>query len=147
MQVRLALESDIDALVEIGKAASVLRPNLQFSEARLRALFAKYLATASPTFFVAAEGPDIAGVLIADYYDYPTFDGHFVAQEVLFVKPEKRGTRAAVSLIRQLIAWAEMLGAKEILGGNDSGYASERIARMLERYGFKRYGFHMRRGM
>jgi GNAT superfamily N-acetyltransferase len=63
----------------------------------------------------------------------------------LFVKPEKRGTRAATLLTRQLIEWAEIIGAQEIVGGNDNEFNSERTARFLEHFGFRRVGIAMRR--
>jgi len=49
--------------------------------------------------------------------------------------------------MKQLIAWSEQLGAREIVGGNDNEFNSERTARFLEHFGFERVGYSMRRAM
>lgn len=102
---------------------------------------------AAPTIFVVEKDRAVIGFLLADMYSYRASKGIFVTQEVLFVRPEHRGTRAAVALMKHLIAWSKMLGAKEIIGGNDNDFQSERTARFLEHFGFERVGFAMRRVM
>jgi GNAT superfamily N-acetyltransferase len=148
MKVRLALESDEDAVVGMARQNTVqTRPELAFSEARCRKSFQSYLTTASPTIFVADDRGEAVGMLVCDFFEYRAADGLCVAQEVLFVRPDKRGTRAAALLMKELIAWAELLGAQEIVGGNDNAFNSDRTARFLEHFGFKRVGFSMRRGV
>lgn len=149
MHVRLALESDADAIVEMARTnMEQTRPTLTFDEGRCRATIASYLRHASPTIWVAEDkAGDTTGFLVADFYEYRAASGIFTTQEVLFVRPDKRGTRAATILMKELVAWSEMLGAKEILGGNDNEFNSERTARFLEHFGFKRVGFSMRRAV
>src|SRR5690625_3519231 len=146
MFVRLALESDMDAIIEMAAAnmAETL-PELEYSEDRVRDTVYSYLDTASPTFFVVEDSREVIGMLMADILEFRAADGLFTIQEVLYVKPEKRGSRASVILMKQLIEWSENLGAKEIIGGNDNGFNSERTARFLEHFGFQRVGFSMRR--
>jgi len=146
MFVRLALESDEDAIVQMARDnIAETRPDMEFDEARCRATFKKYLNYADPTFFVVEDRRLVAGLLVCNFYEYRAASGLFTTQEVLYVQPASRGTRAAVILMKQLIAWSKLLGAKEIIGGNDNEFQSDRTARFLEHFGFERVGFAMRR--
>lgn len=145
MHVRLALASDREAIVEMARTNMQTRPTLAFSEIRCRQTISDYLTYASPTIFVAEHEKEIYGMLVCDFYEYRAADGLFTTQEVLFVRPDKRGTRAAALLMKELIAWSELLGAREIIGGNDNEFNSDRTAKFLERFGFKRVGHSMRR--
>jgi L-amino acid N-acyltransferase YncA len=145
MQVRLALESDTEAIVDMARINMQTRPTLTFNEGRCRKTIRNYLDHADPTIFVAEDKSGVIGMLVCNFYEHRAADGLHVAQEVLFVRPGKRGTRAAALLMKELIAWAQMLGAAEIVGGNDNEYNSDRTARFLEHFGFKRVGYSMRR--
>lgn len=148
MFVRLADEGDIDVVVEMARMnMAETRSELVFDEHLCRETFYQYLDTAKPTIFVVEDRRAVIGFLLADFYGYRAATGLFTVQEVLFVSPAKRGTRAAVMLMKHLIAWSKQLGAKEIIGGNDNGFNSERTARFLEHFGFKRVGIAMRRDM
>lgn len=148
MKVRLALESDADSIVEMARTnMEQTRPTLQFNEARCRATIQNYLSSASPTIFVADHENQAVGLLVCDFYEHRAADGHFAVQEVLFVRPDRRGTRAAALLMKELVTWAGMIGANEIVGGNDNEFNSDRTARFLEHFGFKRVGHSMRRDL
>jgi L-amino acid N-acyltransferase YncA len=146
MLVRLALERDFDEIVEMARInMETTRPTLTFNEGRCRKTLANYLAFASPTVWAAEKDGGLYGFLVADFFEHQAADGLYVAQEVLFVRPDRRGTRAAAALMKELITWSRMLGANEIIGGNDNEFQSDRTARFLEHFGFERVGFHMRR--
>ena len=146
MFVRLALESDIDAVAEMARLnVEETRPEIGYDDFKCRETFYRYLDTASPTIFVVEHQRQAIAFLLADMYEYRASQGIFVTQEVLFVRPEHRGTRAAVLLMKHFIAWADQLGARECIGGNDNSFNSERTARFLEHFGFERVGFAMRR--
>lgn len=144
MHVRLALISDCEAIVRMARENSVIS-QVEFDPMRVRETFSRYLRTAHPTFFVVARTPTgkAIGFLEATINGYDYRSGIFVCQKVLYVSPENRGTRAAVHLTKHLIAWAKSLNAVEIVGGNDNGFQSERTARFLEHFGFRRVGYAM----
>lgn len=144
MKVRFAEERDIDEMVEMARDNAKTRPNLTFNEVRTRASIVEYLMTAQPTMWVAEKDGELYGLLVASFHFYSYFDGLFTTQDVLYVKPEKRGTRAATLLMRELITWSNMLGAKEIQGGNDNEYNSDRTAKFLSHFGFRKVGHYMR---
>lgn len=147
MRVRLAVEADEAVLLEMIRANTATRPTLTFNEGRARRTFQTYLTQASPTIFVCEDRGEVIGLMVCDFAEHRAADGHFVAQEVLYVRPDKRGTRAAALLMFELIAWAETIGANEIIGGNDNEFNSDRTARFLGRFGFKRVGHTMRRSV
>lgn len=146
MFVRLALEDDFDAIVELARENCELStPYLEFSEEKVRETCASYLANADPTLFVVEHKREVVGLLAATINEYRHATGLFTTQEVIFVRSDHRGSRAAALLLKELIRWSEMLGAKEITGGNDNKFNSERTAKFLQHFGFEQVGFFMRR--
>lgn len=146
MLARLAIESDEDVYIDLARSAVAESVRgFGFDPDRVRRVFRAYLECANPTIFVADDRRDVVGFLNASISRYDFTDGHYTTQEVIFVRPDKRGTRAAVLLVRELIAWSDRLGAREITGGNDNGLFTKRTARLLSRFGFEHVGFFMRR--
>lgn len=147
MYVRLAVKRDFDAIVAMARENASTVPYLTLNEDRVRATLQRYLDTANPTFWVVDDRRDLVGFLQAYWWGYDAFDGFFTVQQVLYVRPDKRGSRASVLLMKQLVAWSERLGAKEIIGGNDNEFNSERTAKFLEHFGFRRVGFAMKKAL
>ena len=147
MQVRLALEDEEDLIVEMARTNIATRPTLTFNEQRCRETFRSYIRHASPTIWVAEDKSGTAGMLVADFYLHRAANGLFVSQEVLFVKPERRGGRAAAMLMKTLIDWGREIGANEIVGGNDNEFNSEQTAKFLRRFGFEQVGYAMRKAL
>lgn len=146
MIVRLAREYDEDTLVAMARmCAAEGMPHIEFVEKRVRETFRRYLKTANPTFFFAEQDGKIAGFLQAAICGYDFADGIYTAQDVLFVRPDKRGSRAAALLIREFVLWSDQLGALENRGGNDNGLTSRRTARFLSKFGFAEVGYFVRR--
>ena len=146
MNVRLALETDIAELSDMTRAAMAeARPWLAYDERKALETFYGYLDTADPTIFVAEDADGLAGFLVASINEYRMSAGLFVLHEVIFTRPEKRGTRAAARLMKHLVAWSKSLGAVEIIGGTDSQTRTDGKARFMERFGFQHVGYAMRR--
>lgn len=147
MRVRLAFEDEEDVIVEMARTNMATRPTLTFNEQRCRETFRSYIREASPTIWVAEDQSGVAGMLVADFYLHRAASGIFTTQEVLFVKPERRGGRAAAMLMKTLIDWSREIGANEIVGGNDNEFNSEQTARFLGKFGFERVGYAMRKAL
>jgi L-amino acid N-acyltransferase YncA len=146
MFVRLALETDIDDICEMARMnIEETRPEIGYDDFKCRETCYRYLETAEPTIFVVEDKRKVVGFLLASIYEYRASAGLWTTQEVLFVRRESRGSRAAVLLMKHFVTWSERLGAKEIVGGNDNSFNSERTAKFLEHFGFERVGFSMRR--
>jgi L-amino acid N-acyltransferase YncA len=148
MFVRLVMPEDEDAIVEMARYnITETRPDMEFDEARCRATIHSAISDAAPSMWVVEEKREPIAFLLADMYEYRAAKGLFVTQEVLFVRSDKRGSRAAILLMKHLVSWATALGAKEIVGGNDNEYNSDRTAAFLGHFGFKKVGYAMRRSL
>jgi GNAT superfamily N-acetyltransferase len=146
MLARLALEDDESAFVELAALAHAESlPHVPYSEAKVRATFQCYIITADPTITVVEAKGEIVGFMVQTMSDYRSGAGIYTTQEVLFVRPDRRGTRAAALLLRWFTAWSDRLGALESTGGNDNSLHSEKTAKLLGRFGFEQVGFFMRR--
>ena len=146
MFVRLAMPEDEDAIVEMARENMTSTcPEMTFDEYKCRATIHRYLDTASPTFWVVEHKREAIAFLEGDMYEYEAAEGFFTVQKVLYVAPAHRGTRAALLLMKNFVAWSQRLGAKAIIGGNDNSFKSERTAKFLEHFGFEKVGFAMRR--
>lgn len=145
MFVRLAMPYDMDAVVDMARAnIEETRPDMHFDRFKAEATFLQYLDTASPTVWVVEHERRAIAFLLADMYEYRAATGLFTIQEVLFVDRDHRGSRAALLLMRELIAWSKRLGASEIIGGNDNNFNSDRTAKFLGHFGFEKVGYSMR---
>ena len=148
MKVRLAFESDLDAIVEMARMNhEETRSEMEFDENRCVDTVYQYLDTANPTIWVVDSMSGVVGFLLATVNEYRAFSGHFSCQEILFVKPANRGSRAATLLMKELISWSEMLGVREIVGGVDNSFNPERTAKFLGHFGFEKVGYAMRRAV
>lgn len=146
MFARLALEAEETEYVELARqAVAESAPHIPFSEAAVRRTFQAYLTQAHPTIFVVEDRRRLIAFLNATINGYTFADGHFTTQEVLFVVPEKRGTRAAPLLLREFCQWSDRLGALENTGGNDNGLYTGQTSRLLGKFGFEHVGYFMRR--
>lgn len=145
--VRLALETDEDACVELARMQTAeTLPHIPFHEPAARATFQRYLDTANPTIFVCEDfGRVVIGFLVATMNPYAFATGLCVNQEVIYVRPDKRHTRAAPSLIREFDAWADRLDAREVFTGISNGFKAERTTRLFERFGYQPVGTYLRR--
>ncbi|KAA2235580.1 GNAT family N-acetyltransferase [Salinarimonas soli] len=144
--VRLPLEDEEDAYVELARqAVAESARHVGFNPERVRETFHRYLAEADPTILVVERKRELVGFLNATMSSYTFADGLYTTQEVLFVRPDCRGTWAATALLEAFVSWSDSLGAVEITGGNDNGLLTEQTARLLERHGFQRVGVFMRR--
>lgn len=146
MKIRLIEREDFDAVVEMSRHnMETTRSELTFSETRCRETLESSVASATPTIYVCEDKDEVIGFVVMDFLPYQAADGLFAVQEVLYVKPVKRGSRAATLLMRQLIEWAGIIGCKEIVGGNDNAFNSDRTAKFLGHFGFEKVGYAMRR--
>jgi L-amino acid N-acyltransferase YncA len=146
MLVRLALEEDFPAIVEMAHAnIKETRPDMEWDEVRCIETCYSYLETAEPTIFVVEHQRKVIGFLLGSIIGYRAAAGHAVTQEVLYVRPANRGTRASTLLMKNLVKWADQVGAREIIGGVDNNFQPERTAKFLEHFGFERVGYALRK--
>ena len=130
---RLAMPYDKEAvldLVEMDVAETL--PHLDFRRDLAAETFDQSVNHADPTTFVAEEDGEIIGFLVGLLEGYAFTSGIFVVQEVLYVRPDKRGTRAAAALLKEFLAWGETVGARECIFGISNGMHPERTAKFMQ---------------
>lgn len=148
MLARLAVAADEEAVVALARMqVKETLPHLDFSEEATRETFQSAIKGADPTIFVC-EGPgrEVIGYLMAFVHGYAFTSGLFVVQEALYVRPDKRGTRAAAHLVKQFVQWGEHMQAREIIFGISNGFQPDRTARFFEAVaGAQVVGYYLKR--
>lgn len=147
MFARLAMPEDEDAVVELARldVAETL-PHLDFREDITRETFKQAMKSGDPTIFVVEKNREVVGFLMALLNGYAFTDGLYVVQEVIYVRSDMRGSRAAAFLVKAFVQWGERLGAKEIIFGISNKLHPERTARFFELVaGAEQVGFYLKR--
>ena len=148
MKVRFAQERDLEDIIAMGRHnCEQTLPGTPYEPERVAKVFQNYLDTGNPTFFVCEKEDALVGFLLVAFGDYDYRSGFFTIQKVLYVKPENRGSRASSLLMKHLVDWSRELGATEIIGGNDNDFQSDRTAKFLTRFGFKKVGYAMSKNL
>jgi len=143
--VRLVLDRDEDAIMDLfALHAAEFGAHLGFDPETARACLHQSLDVGSPVCFVAEEDGALLGYITGRICGYTFTTGHFVQHELLFVRPEKRGTRAAVKLIDEFIRWGSTVGAREYYLGTSTNYKADRVARLMELRGAQRVGHSLK---
>lgn len=144
---RIITPEDKDALLSLAQMqVEETLPHLDFRRDLAEETLDQSLNFATPTFFVAQDGDEVVGYLMAYIEGYAFTSGIYVSQEVLYVRPDKRGTRAAVHLIKEFVRWGEIVGARETVLGISNGFQPERTARLFQKLtGAKPVGFYLKK--
>lgn len=140
------MPEDFDAVISLAKMqVEETLPHLEFDASKATQTFLEAVTTGDPLGLVAEDASGIVGYLMARIYEYSFSSGVFVSQEVVYVRPDKRGTRASVRLLREYIRWgADDVDAREILFGVSNNFKPERTARLFEHLGATCVGSHHR---
>lgn len=146
MFARLRLPEDEDDVIDLARrqVAETL-PHHVFDEAVARQTFQNAIRTANPTVFVVEENRRPIAFLMALINGYAFTTGFFTSQEVIYVRPDRRGTRAAALLVEIFNDWSEQLGAKEVFAGVANGRKPEKATRFFQHFGFEPVGAYLRR--
>jgi len=146
MLARLATEADEEAIVAMAPhAIAESFPHLTYSEARWRETFRQYLDTSDIVFFVVEEQREVIGCIVVAWGQSAFSDSLFAEQRIIYVKPDKRGTRAAAELVTAYSQWAERLGITDVDIHLANGRRTEQIVRYMRRLGFESVGAALRK--
>ena len=142
MRVRTAKLPDVPALVALGQEFIKEAPNYQKRPymADKAAEHFTHLINGGGVIFIVEQDQEImggfAGRVGGDWFNKTkiAFD------DVMYVKPEFRKTRAAYVLIQTFIGWAAAMGVNRIQCGTTTGVESRACIRLYEHFGFTQYG-------
>ena len=91
------------------------------------------------TMFVVEEEGQVVGMLAANVRETWFGPESFASEELFYVIPEYRGTRAAFLLMKAFMSWAEEQGFKHVRAGVATGGAPG-AERLYEHFGMHRMG-------
>jgi len=142
MELRPATLNDVPELVKLGHAFIQEAPNYQarpYIMEKAAEHFARLISGGGAVLLVEHES-QIAGGIVGrvggDWFN----DSKIAFDDVLYVKPEFRKTRAAYMLIQAFIRWAQLMGASRIQCGTTTGVESAACIRLYRHFGFTEYG-------
>ena len=142
MLVRVATLSDVPCLVTLGKAFIKEAPNYN-NRPYLADNAAKHftnLIKGNGVVILVEQDQQIIGGFVGriggDWFN----NTKIAFDDVLYVKPEFRKTRAAYVLIQTFIGWAVGMGADRIQCGTTTGVESAACIRLYKHFGFTEYG-------
>ena len=142
MRVRTAKLLDVPALVALGQEFIKEAPNYQNRPymADKAAEHFTHLINGGGVIFIVEQDQEImggfAGRIGGDWFN----NTKIAFDDVMYVKPEFRKTRAAYVLIQTFIGWAAAMGVNRIQCGTTTGVESRACIRLYEHFGFTQYG-------
>lgn len=142
MNLRVAEQNDIAELVAMGQQFIKEAPNYLGRTIQTKALEQNLTAIINgdgAIFLVELNNTIIGGIVCATTKDW--FSDQVVAfEQVFYVKPEYRATRAAIQLIDAFVEWAKSMNADRVQCGTTTGIQTKGCLRLYERFGFREYG-------
>ena len=142
MELRPATLIDVPELVKLGHAFIQEAPNYK-NRPYIAENAAKHftnLIKGGGVIFLVEHKEQIIGGFVGriggDWFN----DTKIAFDDVLYVKPEFRKSRAAYMLIQSFIRWAQLMGASRIQCGTTTGVESAACIRLYKHFGFTEYG-------
>lgn len=143
---RLFAEGDRERVIDLARQhGAELVPWLCFDLSRVNATLDRALTSPVFTLFVAEDDDGVIGYLGAAKVHYAAFSGFYIEQQLFYIEPRKRGSRAAVKLFAGFVRWAELQQAEEIFASIGWGRRSAAAVRWIRRFGFDPAGQQMMR--
>ena len=140
MNVRIATEDDIPAIVamceDMREESRVPFPPMEEDVYRER------LAMLGPAYLLLVAETDgaIVGFMGAQLGIFVFSSRIFVQHDMFYVKPEKRGTKAAMMLIMGLETWAAEVRAERVCIGLHTGLNPDLVDRFYRKLGYTHMG-------
>lgn len=144
MHVRPAALGDIPAFVALGRAMhaeSTVFREYDFDEPKLFAYFRQLIESDWGIVITLVKDDKVIGGFAGLIWPHWFGKDKQSSDIALFIHPDHRGGRAAMSLLRAYIAEAKEKGASQIVMANSTGFEQERIAQLFEAVGFTKVGY------
>ena len=142
MRLRVATLPDVPAMVALGQEFIKEAPNYQsrpYVTEYAEKHFTSLIKGGGVIFLVEHQEQIIGGFvgrMGGDWFN----DIKIAFDDVLYVAPEFRKSRAAYMLIQAFIRWAQLMGADRIQCGTTTGVESAACIRLYKHFGFTKYG-------
>ncbi len=142
MRVRPANLSDVPELVKLGQSFIQEAPNYQSRplDADALRLNLEGVVNGQGSIFVVEDHGGIAGGIVC-LTSKDWFNNDVIAfEQVFYIKPDYRASRASFLLLDAFIAWSKHMGASRIQCGTTTGINTRGCIRLYEHFGFTQYG-------
>ncbi|AOA57572.1 GNAT family N-acetyltransferase [Acinetobacter larvae] len=141
MKLRTAGLADLPHLIEMAQDFIKEAPNYRKRTLVVGALEnnLKSIVESGAIFVVELHKNIVGGIVCATTKDW--FNDDLIAfEQVFYVKPKYRATRAPLLLIDALIEWSHGMNASRIQCGTTTGIQTKGCLRLYERFGFREFG-------
>jgi len=147
--VRRAVAADLPDLLPLCRAFHLESPHhrmLSFSDARVEQLVMAAMSNDEWLAIVACNG-DGALIGMGLFYCMEAFfsEEREIGDLTFWVHPAHRGGRAALMMMKELLAWYKAKGASRIQIGVTTGINDEPARAFFERFGFEQKGILLSR--
>lgn len=143
MHVRPAALGDIPTFVALGREMHKESPvyrKYDFDEPKVYDYFRQLIESDWGIVITLVKDDEIIGGIAAIQCPQWFGSDRWASDIALFIHPDHRGGRAALSLLRAYIAEAKAKGASQIVMATSTGFEPERIGQLFEAVGFQKIG-------
>lgn len=144
MRTRLLVLGDLAQARALARvAAEESEPALGFDPDIVDRTLVASTTEAHPTCFVLEDRGRLVGFVLCAIEGFWFASGVSTCLHVIYVVPDKRGTRAAAYLLRAFLEWSDEVGARRKYLGINNDLHPDRTAKLFARAGARRVGYAM----
>ena len=146
VSVRSIQPEDKEEFIKLAKKqVEETLPHLTYEEDVVSFYFDYTLKQDSIHIFITFDDGVMTGFLVANIEPYLFRRGFLSSQEVIYVLPEYRNTRAGIMLLNHFETWSKARGVDETFVGIANGIEAERKLKFFERKEYERVGYFLRK--
>lgn len=151
--VEMIIPQHVDDLMPLARAQHAEGyPHLDFSEDKLHWIFSRVMRDLDRAFFnlfLCYKGHELIGHAYCSISEFMFNTQRFAHLEMIYIKPEYRGSRAYLKLMRAYEDWARLRGCVEFWAGVaiPDQQRADKISNTLEKVGYSRYGYTHKKGL
>ncbi|OTG80806.1 GNAT family N-acetyltransferase [Acinetobacter sp. ANC 4558] len=142
MQVRVATLGDVPAIIQIARQFILEAPNYsnrELSEESLTKNLQAVINGSGAVVLAERQSKVVGGIVCLTSKDW--FNDELIAfEQVFYVDPKFRSSRAPFLLLEAFIRWSKLMKANRIQCGTTTKINTKGCLRLYERFGFREYG-------
>jgi GNAT superfamily N-acetyltransferase len=146
LHVRRVVPGDIEALLPLCRqfhAESPVHRLYAFDEGTVRILLGATVADSNWLLAVAIDDDTIVGMMMLFCMSMFFSTAREIGDLTFWVRPERRGGRAAPLLMKEALRWAATMGAAKVQLGITTGINHNQVERFYRKAGFEQSGILM----
>jgi GNAT superfamily N-acetyltransferase len=138
------MPDDGPQMLDLARAAAAeSAEGLGFDKDVFERTFVAAVTAGHPTVFVAEQGSWLIGFAVCQIESFYFTAGVSAVLRIVYVSPDKRGSRAPALLLQEFLRWSDSVGARIRYLGIDNGLHPDRTASFFERAGARRVGHNL----